>query len=322
MVEERVHTLDGLRLITLMGIACLHAQLNFIGGAYQVTSFFFVIAGFFFDSSKYTYGQYLRHILSRIFLPYWFCLAIWLCVFQRIDWNIIPHIFLLHSWVPVTYAGTAFTYNYMSGSWFLSSLLFCYLCSYLIDKLFNKIDSRLLGFGLLLILFAITRILPHKTYGYWLIYICPLLRLCEFSLGMILRRNIGEVRKIKMGGVFAVFLLLFLYLSCLHWHLPQHVCTILHLGMIYTLFKFRSPIMDVCLGNKIIQFLSGYFIFIYLIHEEVLKFMNGMDFCIYGKLGLAVGISIVIGCFYKLSMTLLKIIIAKNSDNTDIEIKD
>jgi len=143
VISERTAPFQGLRLIGIITIVAAHAELNLVGGRNWCT-FFFLLSGFLYSAkienwSDYT--QYIKHKVCRLYPIYWFCLALYLllavvrgCKEQyTIDWDFIPHLFLLQTWVPGIEP-----FNYLLPSWFLSSLLFCYCASPIAKEIVGK----------------------------------------------------------------------------------------------------------------------------------------------------------------------------------------
>jgi peptidoglycan/LPS O-acetylase OafA/YrhL len=131
-IPERTLAIQGLRLLFITDIVFGHASHTFLGGGGAECSFFFVVSGFLFAQKPIPYKEYLWRKAKHIYPPYWICLILLILGFvvkgtiHKLEpgWDILPHIFLVQSWIPVI---DAYFFKYLGTSWFLSSLLFCYI---------------------------------------------------------------------------------------------------------------------------------------------------------------------------------------------------
>ena len=219
-MQERTIALQGLRILFITDIVFGHASHVFLGGGGAECSFFFVVSGFLYVSKPITYGDYLRKKLKRIFPPYWICLILLLCGFalkghlaeQDFGWDIIPHIFLVQSWIPVT---DNWYFKYLGTSWFLSSLFFCYIIAPLIYKFVNNLQKWIL-IQILLTSIIICLILEDTSpYSSWLTYASPFIRGFEFLLGMQVKMWLKDIPYIESRLAYFTPIILLLYITIL-----------------------------------------------------------------------------------------------------------
>lgn len=278
-IPERTLALQGLRFLFITDIVFGHAGNMFLGGGGAECSFFFVVSGFLFTLKPIPYKEYIWKKAKHIYPPYWICLALLLMGFlvkgtmYKLEpgWDIIPHLFLIQSWIPVT---DAWFFKYLGTSWFLSSLLFCYIVAPILYKLVIKFQK----FAILQIVVTcliICILLEVSTpYVSWLTYASPIIRTCEFLLGMQVKMMLKDVP--YKESQFALFtpILFIAYIAILRYtHWGYHY-SFIHAFVIGWLWLFRSHIANYILGNKVILKLADASIFIYLIQMPILR-MSG-----------------------------------------------
>lgn len=276
IIPERTIALQGLRILFITDIVFGHSSHGFLGGGGAECSFFFVVSGFLYVNKPNTYHDYLWKKIKHIFPPYWICLVILLCGFalkghlveHGFGWDIIPHIFLVQSWIPVT---DSWYFKYLGTSWFISSLLFCYIIAPPIYHLVNSFKKWMLLQILLtsiIICFILEDVSP---YALWLTYASPVIRVFEFLLGMQVKMWLNDIPYKESRLAYLTPVILFLYIVILrytNWGLHY---SFFHAFVIGYLWLFRSHITNVVCGNKVILRLADASIFIYLIQMPILR---------------------------------------------------
>jgi len=166
-------------------------------------AFFFILSGFVMThgyqkiifGSDFSYWSYLQKRIKKVY-PLHIIMMIMALMPKVISVSIhfdlsrflslacsIPAFLLIQSWIPdieYTYAGN-------SVSWFLSSMLFCYIVAPLIIRIISLHPKN--AFMLLLIVLIVYFVIIYhasgQKIGYW-VYICPIARLIDFTMGAML----------------------------------------------------------------------------------------------------------------------------------------
>ena len=297
-IPERTIALQGLRFLFITDIVFGHAGNTFLGGGGAECSFFFVVSGFLFTLKPIPYKEYLWQKTKHIYPPYWICLALLFLGFvvkgtwDKLDfgWDFIPHLLLVQSWIPVT---DDWFFKYLGTSWFLSSLLFCYIIAPILYKIVDSY-KKWLYLQILLTCTIICFILENSSaYASWLTYASPIVRCFEFLLGMQVKMLLKDVPYKEYRFAFLTPILLIAYIAILRYtHWGYHY-SFIHAFVIGWLWMFRSRITNVVCGNSVILRLANASIYIYLIQMPILRAL--------GQNILSAIITIVIGyIFYEI----------------------
>lgn len=223
-MAERLPSLTSLRWFAASAVVLRHADYAFgvdaglVGpqGAVGV-SFFFILSGFVLtwawrsvDSPR----DFYRRRLARILPAYWVVLVLSV-PFGVAAWRLGFAATLLQAWVPdpdVYYGGN-------SIAWSLSAEMFFYaLFPFLIRRMgvLGRPELARLLVGVLLAAIAIPVLIrPSQDgtgLGFWLIYICPALRLAEFVAGICLCSLILLGVRLRVPRAVAVAIALVAYL--------------------------------------------------------------------------------------------------------------
>ncbi len=264
-MDARTTAFQGLRLVAIITIVAGHIGFNCVGGG-EWCSFFFILSGFLYKTeirSLTDYLKYVKHKALQLYPIYWVCLFLYfLMLFLRghiadiyISTSFLPYLFLLQSWFPINNPMA-----YLGPSWFLSSLLFCYVFSFIAKWLVENTKWSIVLFIAFMVAFNIFTI-EH--------YINPLYRFMEYSLGIWMRQYIcfTKPRKEMFPGV--VLLYLFFVLFLMRKGVPEWVHDLLFCSLIWLFFNASSTIIQFILGNSFILRLSKSDIFIYLTHPDI-----------------------------------------------------
>lgn len=269
---SRTSSFYGLRVIAILGIIVSHAGLTILGGGAALCSLFFILSGFLYkedDFSLRKYKNYVRRKINTIYPMYWFCLFLFFLFeyvrgydqFSLVGWDFIPHFLLLQAWYP-----SGKELDYLGMAWFLSSLLFCYLFSPLVSLLLKKYKYQSL-FAALTIICSI--FLYDCWHSSWMTYISPVYRISEYALAMWVRKYLcyKEVRKsaVPILGILWVSI----WGGVLHFAVNQIVYIAANLFIVWVLYNYSYPVLDILLGNKVMRMMTSYIFFIYLTHSVI-----------------------------------------------------
>lgn len=273
MMNERTRNFQGIRLLLLLGIAFMHIQIPIFGQGNLLCTFFFILSGFLYVQPS-SLKDYYKKKFFKMFPFYWICIILYYILLHRsINWNILPHIALVHSFVPSP-SGESYYFKYIGVSWFLSSLLFCYVVSPFIYPLMRRIRGGqniifIALLVLLMVLFRSSKIIPLD-YRIWFFYISPFWRLLEYLLGMSLRNLLeGSEQEDFRHSSFWGALIIILYLFAMNLGVSVLYVSLLHLFVIYFIYCYKSKFLDVVLGNKYVVEVAKYGLAMYLSHQFV-----------------------------------------------------
>jgi peptidoglycan/LPS O-acetylase OafA/YrhL len=185
-----IGTLQALRFIFMMMIFMSHFTYNdicaFDAGGDCGVAFFFMLSGFVCSLSygqsirngSFCYGRFMWKRLKKFYPIHLLCLMLFLLVNHAVlDTKVLLNMLLLQSWVP----DPNWYFSCNSVSWFLSSLLFCYMVFPLVYRLLSKRLTLLI-----LIVYTIVCWLTPYDCVNAILYVFPLVRLVDFYLGMLL----------------------------------------------------------------------------------------------------------------------------------------
>ena len=187
-----IETLQSLRFIFVMMIFMSHFAYRDIrafdaGGDCGVT-FFFLLSGFVCSLSYgkslredvFCYGDFIGKRIRKLYPLHLLCLLFYLLGSHApLDMKVLLNALLLQSWVPD--ADWYFSCN--SVSWFLSSLLFCYL---VFPWVYRHL-SKHLTLAVLVAYATVYWLTPYDRVNA-VLYVFPAVRFVDFYIGMLLFR--------------------------------------------------------------------------------------------------------------------------------------
>ncbi|MGN1263021.1 MAG: acyltransferase family protein [Prevotella sp.] len=208
-----IETLQSLRFIFFVMIFMSHFSYGevqaFDAGGDCGVSFFFMLSGYVLalsyadklTASSFRWRGFMSRRMQKLYPLHLLCLAAAMLIGFRPQsvadslW-LVPNILLLQSWIP-------FPEFYFSGnavSWFLSDILFCYAVFPVLCRFVNGVSRRVLMLTgtLLLLLYSVLLCAIPDSLTNPVLYVCPLLRLLDFAIGVSLCRIMGggAVRRI------------------------------------------------------------------------------------------------------------------------------
>lgn len=222
--NSRISSLQSVRFLFSVMIFCHHYFISFAMHeqlGLSPVALFFILSGFvlsFGYSERILEGQfdYKRFIISRIkkLVPLnMICLLLWFTpVFIQdvvcSDYHILRYCSLVVDALMIQ-SRIPFEWGYFSGNalaWFLSSVMFCYLMFFLVMKILHKHNCGL--FVGIILYFILLQFVPEG-YIDAIVYIIPLFRLVDFTLGIglyfLLCRAFSHFNA-KLGFVRATFI--------------------------------------------------------------------------------------------------------------------
>ena len=311
-----IATLQSLRFIFMMMIFMSHYAYRdiraFDAGGDCGVAFFFLLSGFVcslgygrqVQEGTFNYGNFILRRIRRVYPLHLLCLFFYLLVSHSpFDMKVFLNLLLLQSWVPE--ADWYFSCN--AVSWFLSSLLFCYL---LFPCAYRYISNSL---SLLILVACITTywLTPYDRVNA-ILYVSPLVRFADFYLGMLLcrlyERNItipGSGRAEVLLMIALVFtLVVYPYIDSKFRNAPLYWLVLIPLILV---FAQQKGVISRWLKSKPMMFLGSITMPIFLTHQMLIGIllhrlpkmpaMLMLFVCIFVVLVISWGIQII---FYRL----------------------
>lgn len=327
-----IKSLQSIRFIFALMIFLHHSVFSITAlGAFPVT-FFLILSGFVLmkgtNGGIQDMSQYLPFFLKRvkkIYPVHLLCLllaiGVLLIINKPIDWvTLIPNAFMVQAWIP----NGRFFFSGNSVSWYLSVMVFCYAMFPFLAKWIKRWGSRFIV--ALLIVYSVAFLLVPDSCVHKVIYVNPLFRVCDFSLGIwlytlcsngslknfitrlvnlsIVKKSIIEISLIIISFVFIVLSIniekRFAY-ACFWW-----VPSLLIIYMFY-IFDNNGGLITKILNNKYLVLLGSLSFVFYMLHLQVLTVNNylmenviSMNYYLNGVLVLLIttGLSYLITYYY------------------------
>ena len=204
-----IKTINGWRALFALMIVLFHVGANaFEEMTWAGVTFFLMASGFllaikhpFEQLDGPSYRRFAWNHATKLFPLHWLTLVLWIVGMALLGLLTVKPLTLalnatlLHSW-SLTHA-IYFSFN--KFSWFLSTLLFCYLCYPLLAKWFTPLRLRLKVVIIAILAIIVFAILAGTDdYGRTALYVFPPVRIIDFIIGMALahvcqRHHLGRL---------------------------------------------------------------------------------------------------------------------------------
>ena len=208
-----IKTINGWRAVFALMIVLFHVG---VMGLEEMTwagvSFFFMASGFLlamkhpFDRLDWqSWRRFAWNHAVKLFPLHWLSLVLWLVAMAVLGLLVIRPLalslnaLLLHSWS----LSHSVYFSYNKFSWFLSTLLFCYLCYPLLAKWLSPLRQRtrlIIVAVLALIDFIVLAVTGSDDYYRTALYVFPPVRIIDFIIGMVLAGLLPRVRTLSVIG--------------------------------------------------------------------------------------------------------------------------
>ena len=192
-----IKTINGWRAVFALTIVLFHVgATSFEEMTWAGVTFFLMGSGFLLtmkhpmkELDATSYRRFAWNHAAKLFPLHWLTLGIWLVIMAVLGLLAVKPLTLalnatlLHSWSLIH----AIYFSCNKFSWFLSTLLFCYLCYPLLAKWFMPLPLQA-KWVIVAVLFIIDVIVLAGTddYSRTALYVFPPVRLIDFILGMTL----------------------------------------------------------------------------------------------------------------------------------------
>lgn len=166
-------------------------------------SFFLILSGFVMCAAherklglkEYRFLTFMRGRLVRLYPLHLICLTAAVAInhFQTYPLQIISHLLLVQSWIPEQEV-----YFGLNGvSWFLSTLMFCYLLLFPAVRLaIRRPGAYLSTLVAAVVLYLAAAPLVPADLTTWALYVCPLPRALDFLIGIALYQIYKKVKTV------------------------------------------------------------------------------------------------------------------------------
>lgn len=190
-----IKTINGWRAVFALMIVVFHVgATSFEEMTWAGVCFFFMASGMLLAMKHpverldgHSYRRFAWNHAAKLFPLHWLTLALWLAAMAMLGLLAVKSLTLalnatlLHSWSLMH----SIYFSCNKFSWFLSTLLFCYLCYPLLARWFMPLRLRHKAI-IIAVLAAIDIAVLAGTDDYWrtALYVFPPVRLIDFILGM------------------------------------------------------------------------------------------------------------------------------------------
>ena len=192
-----IKTINGWRAVFALMIVLFHVGASSLEEMTWAGVTFFLMASGFLLAMKHPFEQldcaswrrFAWNHASKLFPLHWFTLALWLVIMAVLGvlavkpLTLALNATLLHSWSLIH----SIYFSFNKFSWFLSTLLFCYMCYPLLAKWYMPLPLRI-KCVIIAALSVIDILILAGTddYGRTALYVFPPVRLIDFIIGMTL----------------------------------------------------------------------------------------------------------------------------------------
>ena len=312
-------TLQSLRFVFVMLIFLSHFSYQDIealnaGGDCGVT-FFFLLSCFVcslgygtkIETGQFSYFRFLWRRIRKFYLLHLLCLVFFLVVsMSSIDVKVLLNFLLLQSWVP----DSNYYFSCNSVSWFLSSLLCCYL---LFPLIYRHLSTGL-TIGIMAVYGIVYWLTPYDCVNS-ILYVFPLVRFVDFYLGMVLCQFYLRHQNVAIPNWMEVLSIIFLLVSLAIYpfvdekfrNAPLYWLVLIPLILI---FAHQQGIVSRWLQTRHMALLGSLSLPLFLTHQMLIGFLTHhlpempailmLTVCIFIALIVSWGIQIIFSRIFRL----------------------
>lgn len=291
MIKE----LTSLRFILILVIFFHHALPNYPGGGDMGVACFFVLSGFCYalgysrkvKAADFDYRGFIKSRLAKFYPLHWITLlaAIPISLYAGLGWKngVVLGLngLLLQSWIPLS--SVYFSFN--GVSWFLSDMVFLVAVFPFLSRALDRRTGRWMLLLPASALYCILCIWTPADLRNAVLYINPLVRMCDFTVGILagmwylrLKENVSVTESVQRHKMLfrIVSVASFLGLLSMSVFIPEQ----------YTLMAFMfwpiAVVMLVCvslnpgglLSTPLLQRLGQISFPFYMVHQLVIRYIS------------------------------------------------
>lgn len=340
----KIKSIQGIRGYAITMIVLWHLNSIFPGNLSAFgdrgVEFFFLISGLLIGI-KYYYGDELSCVAGSLkyaikkgkaiyplyvlsMTPFIILLAVALLKHKQSPIEsiviVVSNLLYCQSWFP----NEAVFWSLNGATWFLSSLLFCYMTTFFYFKLLHRINPKVMVAAIFIIKFTweawVSLFFPQKFI--YLAYIFPVYRSLDFALGLCLGIFYLEDRKKKcllnknkqyllLGAIFVYFI----FLLFINKSVTYSVYHLMETFIVWMVISGDNCITRVIFENPLAVHLGDLSDIIFLIHLPMITVVRllwekskiGHDFILWGILVCAVICAAEITRFLKAKFRITKL---------------
>lgn len=208
-----IKTINGWRAVFALIIVLFHVG---VGSLEEMTwagvSFFFMASGFLLALkhpverlAEEGAGRFVWRHAAKLFPLHWLTLALWLAAMALLGLLAVKPLAmalnatLLHSWS----LSHSIYFSYNKFSWFLSTLLFCYVCYPLLARWLSPLRLRVKAMivaALMVMDFILLAFTGSNDYYRTALYVFPPVRIIDFIIGMVLAAALPRIQALPFVG--------------------------------------------------------------------------------------------------------------------------
>ena len=316
MSNKTNKTLQSLRFIFVMMIFMSHFNYrdisSFDAGGDCGVAFFFLLSGFVLsmghgariDNNTFSFKSFVKRRLIKVYPLHLLSLLLFLVIFRPdITIRVLFNTLLLQSWIP----DDSYYFSYNGVSWFLSTILFCYI---LFPFAYRHLNKRTLL--LVVVYYMIAYILIPYSMVNQLLYVSPLIRLVDFFLGIMLYKIYQDRKKITSNAslfelllviLLSVALIVYPYTDGKFRNAPLYWFILLPIIYVFTQ---QQGVVSRCLQYWVLQWLGSLSMPIFMLHPMVFRTMFHFFPSIPSLLMLILCFSITVALSWGMDLFLLR----------------
>lgn len=289
---EKKQALNGVRGIMSVAIFLSHcgwvkyyeetkSAYEIIFYMYGAVTFFFVLSGFFFAYTKREekFKSFIFRKIKKIYPLHFLTLllSVLLMLLRRqININeslgtLGANLFLVHAWIP----NDKFYFSYNAVSWYLSSLIVCYILGFFISKYVKRIEWILvIGYAIEILMCVILKEAHH-----WLLYINPLFRTVDFCMGIKICQCLSEQKRdLEKGfctfgeiGSLSLFIVAVIVSRVVDTNWTYTILFLVPVIAIIFSFGIEGGMVSSIFKMKIFQFLGNISLELFMTHKFIVN---------------------------------------------------
>lgn len=321
-----IKSLQGLRVISMIIIFMWHCGFSNFNAKIPVT-FFFILSGFLAyitykdkkeESIIKSSIEYCKRKLKKLYPIHIVTFLISVPLRIKLILNnfgkeiivMITHLLLLQSIIPVKH----FYFNYNESSWYISTLVFCYIFTSVLIRGINKIqntNNKMFRAILILIATFIIQIILSKIFNdtklaQWILYISPFNRILDYFMGILVgfiylnkKENINLSKNImSLFEILIIGIIVMDYIYPMDLYYKVNIRPFILIGVF--IFSLEKGVLSRILSHKIFIYFAEFSFEFFMIHMTII--------IICGKISQILGLNRIITVSFSF---IISIILAK-----------
>lgn len=309
MIKE----LTSLRFILILVIFFHHALPNYPGGGDMGVACFFVLSGFCYalgygrkvKAADFDYRGFIKSRLAKFYPLHWITLliAIPISLHLGLRWKngavLGINALLMQSWFPLS----SVYYSFNGVSWFLSDMLFLVAVFPFLSRVLDRGTGRWMLLLPASAVYCILCIITPADLRNAVLYINPLVRLCDFTVGILagmwylrLKENVSVTESVQRHKMLfrIVSVASFLGLLSMSVFIPEQYTLMAFMfwpaAVLMLIFIALNP--GGLLSTPLLQRLGQISFPFYMIHQLVIRYISLLSYKADLNLSLPISVSV------------------------------